>query len=513
MSERRILFENARVHTVDPVRPRASWFVVQGDRIQRMGEGPPPPHQQRVDLGGRVVVPGFVDAHAHVFQTGLDKVLIDLSRARRVEDVIARIQAAEDHRKGWVFAHSFDEEDLEDAARLTRHHLDEAFPDRPVWITRVDYHSAVVNGVALRRLRIPDDMRGLLKERGAPNGILRSDAYFHAKARVARSYPVEIKEKGLRSALDGFTRNGVTAVHALEGGRLFGDEGAHTVLKRAHKMPLHLTLFLQEENVFFTSHFGFRHLGGCILIDGSIGSYTAALDQDYQGLPGSRGVLYMKPRALGVFVDEAHQAGVQLAFHAIGPRAIDMVLGAYGRALDKAPRFDHRHRIEHFELATDEQIRRARDLGLVLSMQPSFEHYWGGPSGMYAARLGEGWRRTNRLRTILDAGLVIAGGSDTNVTPSVPLLGMHAAVNHPNTEQRITPARALRMFTHDAAYGAFGEKERGSIMPGKEANFVVLDDDPLGVATDRIRDVEVLETWYLGKRTYCKAAMKGPHAP
>ena len=505
MAERKVLFENARVITLDRVRACASWFVTQGGDIQRMGEGPPPSVSQSVDLGDRVIIPGFVDAHAHVFQTGLDKVLVDLSAARSVDGIIERVKATVDHRKGWIFAHSYDEENLVDVRRLTRHHLDAAFPNHPVWITRVDYHSAVVNQAALRRLRIPEGMNGLLREHGTPNGILRSDAYFYAKARVARSYPVGLKERGLKAAMDGFVENGVTAVHALEGGRLFGDDGAHAVLKRAQHMPLHLTFFLQEENVFFSTQFGFRHLGGCILVDGSIGSYTAALDHDYQGLPGQRGVLYMKARALGAFVDEAHQAGVQLAFHAIGPRAIEMVLGAYERALDKAPRFDHRHRIEHFELASDDHIHRARDLGLVISMQPSFEHFWGGPDGMYAARLGEGWRQTNRLRSILDAGIVIAGGSDTNVTPSIPLLGIHAAVNHPNPEQRVTPMEALRMFTHDAAYGAFGEGERGSITPGKEANFVVLSDDPLTTAPEKIRDIEVLETWYRGKRTYRKA--------
>jgi predicted amidohydrolase YtcJ len=135
-------------------------------------------------------------------------------------------------------------------------------------------------------------------------------------------------------------------------------------------------------------------------------------------------------------------------------------------------------------------------------MQPTFEYLWGGPEGMYASRLGERWRRTNRLRQILDAGLRVAGGSDANVTPPDPLLGLHAAVNHPNHAQRITREEALRMMTLDAAWAAFNEQRHGSLEAGKEASFVVLDEDPLSVPAERIKDIRVLETWSKGRRVH-----------
>jgi predicted amidohydrolase YtcJ len=138
----------------------------------------------------------------------------------------------------------------------------------------------------------------------------------------------------------------------------------------------------------------------------------------------------------------------------------------------------------------------------VAGMQPAFELFWGGPQGMYASRIGERWRRTNRLRTILDAGIVIAGGSDTNVTPAQPLLGIHAAVNHPNEEQRVSVEEALRMMTLNAAYGGFNERRHGSLSPGKDASFVVLDRDLMSVPSERIREVRVLETWYRGRCSY-----------
>ncbi len=502
---RPMLFRNAVIHTMDEGRPRADWMSILGGRVQRLGNGSFEGDATVVDLGGNTVVPGFIDAHTHFFQAGIDELFLDLSDAHSLADLGEFLKGVPGGPRTWIFAHSFEEDKIKDIDFVTRKELDSFVPDRPVWINRIDYHSAVVNSVALSRLGVPLGMAGMMEKDGVPTGILRSEAYFYAKARINRLYPVETKERAIKRVSDVFVRNGVTAVHALEGGRLFGDEGVSMVLKRTESIPLDVTLFLQEKNVFFTTRLGFEHLGGCLLIDGAIGSYTAALDRDYVGFPGQRGVLYEKPRELQSFVEEAHRAGVQLAFHAIGPRAIEMLLDAYERALERYPRYDHRHRIEHFELATDEQILRARDLGLVVSMQPAFEYFWGGPDGMYAARMGDGWRMSNRFRTILNAGLRIAGGSDASVTPPNPLLAMHAAVNHPNAEERIAPEEALRLVTIDAAYGAFNEKRHGSLSPGKDANFVVLDRDPLSSDTSTIKDIRVLGTWYRGRETYSPA--------
>lgn len=497
-----VLFHNATIHSLDPVHPSPDWFTVAGDRVQSLGQGPPPPVRNQVDLNGRTVVPGFVDAHTHFFQTGLDKLFVDLGGATTVAEIAERLRTAGGGPRTWLFAHSFDEEVLTDIDMLKRHHLDEIYSDRPVWVNRVDYHSAIANSVALRRLQIPSGTHGLLTEKGEPNGILRSEAYMFAKPRISSQYPIETRDKAARTAAAECVSHGITSVHALEGGRLFGDEGVSTLLKAMHNLPLDVTLFLQELNVHYTGRLGFEHLGGCILLDGSIGSYTAALETGYESSPSQNGVLYLKTRELEEFVEQAHVAGIQLAFHAIGPRAIDQVLRAYERALKKHPRYDHRHRIEHFEMATDDQIKQARDLGVVPSMQPAFEYFWGGPDSMYASRIGSRWHQTNRIGTILEHGMRVPGGSDCNVTPPIPLLGIHAAVNLPNAEQRISPGQALRMMTLDAAWAAFEENERGSISPGKRADFAVLDRDLLAIPPDTIRETRVLQTWYGGRNVH-----------
>ncbi len=496
-----ILFHGGVVHTMDERRGSATWFTTIGKRFQLVGSGEMPDVPRKFDLGGRAVLPGFVDSHIHFFQTGIDALHIDLSEVRSLKELKeALFELAPKGKRTWVFANRFEEDNLDDAGMLTKEHLDEVFPGRPVWVNRVDYHSAVVNSMALRRLEIPPGTQGLLKSRdGSPTGVLRARAYIHGKKRVTRYYSIDTKDRAVRAAVKACLPNGITSVHALEGGDVFGDEGVHAVLRKMNSIPLDLTLFLQEKDIFLTSRLGFEHLGGCILVDGSIGSYTAALDQDYEGHKGMKGILYEGFRSLSSFIMKAHRAGVQLSFHAIGPRAIQVVLDAYAKALRRTPRYDHRHRIEHFELATDEQIERAAELGIVLSMQPTFEYLWGGPEGMYAARLGERWRQSNRFNSILKAGGIIAGGSDANVTPPEPLLGVHSAVNHPNPLERIDRASAIRMMTTGAAYGAFAECRQGSITPGKEASFVILDEDPFTVDASRIKDVQVLETWVKGR--------------
>lgn len=500
MAERSsVLFENAQFHTVDDARPSATWMLTLGDKIQALGTGPAPQAKKRVDLKGRTVVPGFVDSHIHFFQTGLDRLFIDLAGCTSFDEVAARLEAGVTSKRGWIFAHSFEEDGLTDKDKVTREDLDRLFPERAVWMTRVDYHSAVVNSVGLRRLELAPGLKGLLTDDGEPNGILRAEAYLVGKSQIQRQYPLWVRDRAVLEAVRVCVARGITSVHALEGGRLFGDEGVHVLLSKMDRLPLDLTLFLQEKNVFFTKQLGFPHLGGCILVDGSIGSYTAAVDGGYPHCGMPEVATYESVRSLAPFVIAAHKAGAQLAFHAIGERAIDVVLDAYEKALMKAPRYDHRHRIEHFELATDRQIERAASMGVCVAMQPAFEHFWGGPNGMYADRLGEGWKRTNRLRSILDGGVKIAGGSDANVTPPDPLLGMQAAILHHNEAERVTPLEALRMMTLDAAWAAGNDNRHGSLVAGKEASFAVLDEDPLTVAPERLSQTRVVQTWSKGK--------------
>lgn len=503
-----LLIYNANIHTLDKITPKSGWMTVLNGRIQQIGNGKPPKVQNAIDMMKQTIVPGFVDAHIHFFQTGMDKLFVDLSDAVSISEIKDLLLQDRESARSWLFARGYEEEKLSDARPLNKEDLDQVSKSRSIWVNRVDYHSAIVNSAGLKRLAIPSDLPGLEMTRGKPTGVLRSEAYLYARRRAIGSYPLDKRKKAIKCAVDECISNGITAVHALEGGSLFGDESVSMVLRNSNNIPMDVTLFLQEKNVYFSERLGFRHIGGCILIDGSIGSYSAALDKPYKNMPKTMGSLYEKTRSLNTFIEDANRVGIQLAFHAIGPRAIELLINSYERALNKCPRFDHRHRIEHFELATDKQIKRASKLGIIASMQPNFEYFWGGPKKMYAARIGNKWRETNRFRTILDAGMKIAGGSDANVTPPDPILGIHSAVNHPNREERISIHEALKMMTIDAAYAAFKENNYGTLSAGKEANFVVLDKDIIKSRKDIINSVQVMQTWYKGKKVFAVTRMK-----
>ena len=244
-------------------------------------------------------------------------------------------------------------------------------------------------------------------------------------------------------------------------------------------------------------------MGGDIFIDGAFGSRTAAISTKYNDCD-TQGNLYFNNGELNYYVGEAHREGLQIALHAIGDRAIEQVLNAYENALEVYSRKDHRHRIEHFELATKEQIDRAADLGLVISSQPTFEYFWGNEKGMYERRLGKTLAsRTNNFRYIIDSGIVLCGGSDSDINEINPLLAIHAAVNHPKKNHSIEVVEALRMFTVNSAYANFEEHLKGRLEKGKYGDFVVLNKDILSVERDAIKDILVEATFKEGNMVFC----------
>ncbi|MDP2727234.1 MAG: amidohydrolase family protein, partial [Dehalococcoidia bacterium] len=206
----------------------------------------------------------------------------------------------------------------------------------------------------------------------------------------------------------------------------------------------------------------------------------------------TKGVLFFSDQELHTFNWEAHSAGLQVRMHAIGDRAVEQLLTAYQKALDEKPRPNHRHRIEHFLLAQPRQIERAARLGLCVSMQPAFLHRWQGRPNLYVERLGEKRARgVNPLRQVAEAGITLAGGSDSFVTQMNPLLGVHAAVNDHPPESRLTVQQALEAFTINGAKLAFEEAEKGSIREGKAADLVVLSENPLHCPPASIKDIPV----------------------
>jgi predicted amidohydrolase YtcJ len=242
-------------------------------------------------------------------------------------------------------------------------------------------------------------------------------------------------------------------------------------------------------------------VGGCICADGAFEAHTAALFEPYADEPDNYGELTYSQATMDRFILEANRAGLQIAVHCESERSIEQVLWAMEKALRDFPRTDHRHRIEHLELPTYNQIDRMARAGIMTGMQPAFIPAFIGQQDMafYAALLGSA--RLNRVhpyRTILDHDIAICGGSDSPVTPYGPLAGIQAAVSHPNANERVTVHEALKMFTTAAAWSGFEEKEKGTIKPGKLADLVVLGADPFAVDASQIGGIDIIRVFVGG---------------
>jgi predicted amidohydrolase YtcJ len=439
-----------------------------------------------------VIVPGLVDSHTHPLETGLQAIFADVDGARSVDEVQQRLRS---HRRvstehGMMLGFGLEPDKLRERRYPSRHDLDAVLPDVPVFVYRVDGHSAVVNTAGLQLLVAgwpAAKQSGVdLDCSGQPTGVLRGEAYETA-SRVFkhRLLPGTLRE-GLRLAGEQAAASGVTTIGALVGVEDNTEDEWQVLLEGLAASAVSAVPYLQTWDVDVPRRFGLKQAGGCLLIDGSFGSRTAALAKPYSDAPGNSGAGYVSDKQLLALLRAAGQTGLQTAVHAIGDRAVEQVVRCHEQLAVPGSPNPLRHRIEHAELLDDSLIDRIARLGLVLGVQPSFEAEWGGPDRMYRQRLGERWRNTNPYRRLLERGVVLAGGSDAPITPIDPVSGIRAALERPNPTERVSGEQALAMFTSAAAFALNRELVCGSIEAGKDADLTVLSADPRTAADSRV---------------------------
>jgi hypothetical protein len=294
---------------------------------------------------------------------------------------------------------------------------------------------------------------------------------------------------------------GITTLHALEGGLDYPHETIAKFRNTIPELPLRIVLYYQTMEIDKVIELGLPRIGGCILLDGDVDPKTAALLEPYASDPTCYGTLYYEDEVVNEFTLTAHKEGLQIAFHAVGDAAVEQALNAYESALDQHPRDDHRHRIEHCTIMHEEQILRAQRLGIALAIQPPFNHFW--PHTNYFHDLGEerAWK-VDQVGKFIRPNLLVAGGSDSTVTPMGPLIGVHAAVNHSNPAERIGVYDAMELYTINAAHIAFQEHDRGSLEVGKLGDLVVLAENLFEVDQRTIKDIKVEKTVIGGEIVY-----------
>jgi hypothetical protein len=492
---------NARVITMEEMQPRAEAISFSGGKITYVGtrEGAirlAPQGSETIDIGGRTLIPGFIDCHTHFLSMGVWKNRLDLSTCRSQEDVLRTVgkKAKATPSGKWILGRGWDEAKWRDSKYLDRRELDGAAPANPVMLIRVCGHMAAVNSPGLMRLK------GRIGHKGVDRtgGLLRESALEKARF-FLRPGPGELAA-GMNASLDNARKLGVTSVHdIIDRDKLRAYEAAYHDGRLTVRACLHFEQGDFSELPRRGAHPGREKsiisMGGMKLYaDGSFGARTAALNEPYKDDLDEKGELLFDDDTLKGNIRRAEKSAVQLLVHAIGDRAVSQVILAFSSALGSQSRL--RHRIEHLELVTEEELALMRSLGIYASMQPNFVGEWGRPGGMMHARLGKRYERADPFRRVLDAGVPLIFGSDC--MPFSPLYGIHSAVNAHFPAQKITVDEAIAAYTRTAAAASFEEGFKGTLAPGKAADMAVLGADPFRVPSE-IDRIKVDATIFDGK--------------
>lgn len=507
-----LAFINATIHTMNLHQPLADAVLIEKGQIKHVGTNAEVRSLAEArgiilhDLGKKTLFPGFYDCNVHMMGTGLNASGTSLKACGSVGDVLD-IVSTEAARLGpgkWIFCNRVDESSLTEKRPPTIAELTAAAPDNPVFIIDRGWHYTLVNEKSFGMMDIPLDMHGVrLTESGEFSGRLHEEANGKSLQAFLSLLDRADIEKMLRDTANTAAAKGVTTLCAVEESFILTPPYLPIFTDVIQRMPVDVVLWWAVNDITLIKEAGLPRMGKDIMLDGSIGSRTAAFSEPYNDAPDKKGFLNYSDEAVEAMVEAACQENVDIAFHAIGDLAIAQALRAYEKAFIRYPGGDYRFGIDHWGFGSRQSVEKMAELGIFITTQPTFMFLRGGPDTVYRSRLGEEReKRGYPLREFLNAGIVVGGGSDSDVTPIDPLLGVHAALNQPYNESNITLDEALKLFTTNAAWTNREEKIKGTIETGKQADLVILSDDPYATPATEINKIKVLQTMRGGHFTH-----------
>lgn len=520
-----------RIYTSDDFRPVVEALLVRGDRVVFAGSlretrTRAARSARMLAFPGRTIIPGMIDAHAHLLGLGQSLLRVRLQGSASYEEAIARIAArAANTKKGeWVTGRGWDQNLWQGKEFPSHEALSRAIPDHPVFVERVDGHAGLANALAMKLAGVtaasvdPEGGRIVRDAQGNPTGVFIDNAQGLVEKVVPTSSRTQRREAVLSAVADA-NKWGLTGIH--DAGVARSTIEIYEELARAGRYNLRNYIMVSADSadiVHYTNRGPRSNLyGGRVWVrsikayaDGALGSRGAAMLQPYSDDPTNTGLLLTPQRDLQWIADRALRKGFQMATHAIGDRGNRIALDVYDSALRKNPVADHRFRVEHAQVISLADIPRFPHLGVIPSMQGSHQT---SDMGWAEDRVGrDRIRGAYAWRSLLDVGSIIPNGSDFPVEDVNPLLSFHAAVTRQDPanlpaggwypEQRMMRDEALKAMTLWPAYAGFQEKLLGSLSSGKYADFVVLDKDIMRVPVDQILRSTVVSTWLGGKAVY-----------
>ena len=538
-----LLLHNGHIVTMDVPQKIVAAMAVRDGKILAVGSDEDlsacaGPKTRTVDLQKRTVLPGLIDVHTHVMEWTKailrDEIDAGYPKVHSIAEIVEEVsQRAKTVSAGsWIVGSSWDDSKLAEHRYITRRDLDPVSPANPVYLVHVSGHLSVANSAALKAAGItretPDPQGGVIERdpSGEATGILK-DTAMELMSGVLPGDPADINVRAAKLISEKAAEVGLTTLHDIyissDEMRGYQDAYARGWLKiRVQMSPQIGSITDAEKLARMGVHTGFGddHLkfgAAKMFADGGMGARTIAIyPPGVSGEPDNLGVLRWKPEDMQKAHLIAASAGWQLETHAIGDRAIDEVLDSYAAVIKQLGLKDHRFRIVHAGISTPAVQKRMRELNIIVDGNPPFV-YW---IGSWFQKYGpDRVRWCYPAKSYIENGIIEAAGSDVNVTPISPWWGIWAAVVRKELqsgqvlapEERITVEQALTLYTRNGAYAGFEEDSKGSLAPGKLADFIVIDRDVLRVAADELKDVQVLQTWVAGQQVYDRAGCCLPH--
>lgn len=539
-----LIFHNGHVWTGDGKWSQAQAAAVKNDKIFAVGSNEDilalkDTDSEVIDLKGRSLLPGFNDSHLHLIGHALNRAKVDLSHCTSIDEVVYTLRAFIDEHgvaKGeWVYGWGWNQEQFQEKRKPTRKDLDQASTGHCIAITRTCCHTLSANSMALQKVGVDREAPAIaggkvvVDEQGVPTGVLDENAMSLITGKQP-SLDKEDLKKMITDAAEDFIAAGLTSVQTDDLYHLGSDLlptlcEAYRELETEGNLPIRVNLqclLPTEEELKGFLDSGYRTGQGSayfkigplkLLTDGSLGARTALLSEPYISTPETRGVPVLTSEELEKLVNLAAEHKMQVAAHAIGDAAVEMVLNAYKKAAALYPRPNARYRVIHASLVRPDQLDRFVDQDVIADIQPSFT---GSDYMLIEQHLGA--KRAEwayRWKDYIDRGVKTAGSSDCPVENYVPLDGIYAAVTRQDRagnppggwfpEQRLTIDESLFIYTMGSAYSSFEEEIKGSITPGKLADLVVLSEDVTKVDQGDIKDLKTDMTVAGGKIVYSRS--------